>query len=72
MFNAATVLLTASTSIDGGSTLDVSFIIGDVADQFFDSAVFLDNFRFTGDEVSGSSTVPSSLHIDHSMRDARS
>jgi hypothetical protein len=72
VFNAATVMLTAKSPITGGTTINLNFIIGDVADDILDSAVFLDNFRFSGDEVSRSVTVPSYFESRGSMREARS
>ncbi|MFC1488190.1 choice-of-anchor L domain-containing protein, partial [Thermoproteota archaeon] len=72
VFNAATILLKAKVGIDGGSTFDLIFIVGDVGDDDLDSAVFLDNFSFSGDEVSGSTTVPDSSVYNDSNREARS
>lgn len=72
VFNASTVLLTARSSVIGGTTLDLDFIVGDVGDDILDSAVFLDNFRFSGDKVLGSVTIPSSFEYSDSMREARS
>ena len=71
-FNAATSLLTTKAEIVGGSTFNLVFTVGDVGDDILDSAVFLDNFIFSGDQISGSKTESSSLFAGDSMRDARS
>jgi hypothetical protein len=54
VFNAITVMLTAKASIEAGSIFDLEFIVGDVGDEILDSAVFLDNFHFSSEEVFGS------------------
>jgi hypothetical protein len=72
VFNATTVLLTAKASIEAGSIFDLEFIVGDVGDEILDSAVFLDNFHFSGEAVSGSKTEPTTVVVDDSMREARS
>ena len=72
VFNGATILLTAKAEVEGGSTIDLDFIIGDVGDDLLDSAVFIDNFQFSSDEVIGIETVPTSLDTKDSMREARS
>jgi hypothetical protein len=72
VFNAATVLLTAKTPIEGGSTFVLEFVLGDVGDEFLDSAVFIDNLVFSADSLSESTTEASFLVSDYSIRDARS
>jgi hypothetical protein len=72
VFNGATILLTAKAEVEGGSIIDLDFIVGDVGDDILDSAVFIDNFQFSGDEVIGIETVPASLDTKDSLREARS
>jgi hypothetical protein len=70
-FNGATSLLTTRAEIVGGSTFNLVFTVGDVGDDILDSAVFIDNFAFSGDQISGSKTE-SSFFAGDSMRVARS
>lgn len=57
-FNATTVLLTSKAQVTGGTTVKLDFIVGDVADEILDSAVFLDNFHFSTEEIEDATTEP--------------
>lgn len=72
VFNATTVLLTAKAPITGGTAFELDFIVGDVGDYILDTAVFIDNFRFSTEEISGTSTIPTHLDLDEPERESRS
>jgi PKD repeat protein len=58
VFNGTTVLLTSKVPITGGTTFELDFIVGDIGDSIYDTAVFLDNFHFSTEEVEEPVTVP--------------
>jgi len=58
VFNGTTVLLTSKAPVTGGATFELDFIVGDVFDDWYDTAVFLDNFRFSTEEVEDPVTGP--------------
>jgi len=58
VFDGATILLTSKAPVTGGETFEANFIIGDISDSVWDTAVFLDNFRFSTEEVEEPITVP--------------
>jgi len=58
VFDGTTVLLTSKAPITGGTTFELDFIVGDVSDAIYDTAVFLDNFYFSTEEVEEPVTVP--------------
>jgi len=58
VFDGATVLLTSKAPVTGGATFELDFIVGDISDSIYDTAVFLDNFRFSTEEVEEPVTVP--------------
>jgi len=68
VFNATTVLLTSKAPVTGGTTVELDFIVSDVSDEWLDSAVFLDNFRFGTKEIEAPTTEPTqeeySLTVD--------
>jgi hypothetical protein len=72
VFNATTVLLTAKAPIEAGSVFDLEFMVGDVGDEILDSAVFIDNFHFSGEQVFGVKTEPTKVFDGNSLREARS
>jgi hypothetical protein len=45
-FNGSTPLLTTTAAVEPNSTITLEFIVGDAGDGIYDTAVFLDNFRF--------------------------
>ena len=57
-YDGATPLLQATTPVTPGSTIDLYFSIQDHRDDFFDSAVFLDNFAWSNDPSCTSSVIP--------------
>ena len=58
VFNGTTVLLTSKVPITGGTTFDLNFIVGDIGDSIYDTAVFLDNLHFSTEEVEEPVTSP--------------
>jgi len=58
VFDGTTVLLTSKAPITGGTTFELDFIVGDVSDSVWDTAVFLDNFYFSTEQVEKPVTVP--------------
>jgi len=68
VFNATTVLLTSKAPVTGGTTVELDFMVSDVTDEWLDSAVFLDNFRFSTQEIEAPTTEPTqeeySLTVD--------
>jgi PKD repeat protein len=58
VFDGTTVLLTSKAPITGGATFELDFVVGDVSDSIYDTAVFLDNFYFSTEEVEEPVTVP--------------
>jgi len=59
-YDGATPLLTARQKVQPGQTTTLVFSIQDLGDSAYDSAVFLDNFRWTNDNTcsSGSQQKP--------------
>ncbi len=53
VFNGATVLLASQAPVTGGTTVILDFVVGDVSDEAYDTAVFIDNFHFSGEEIEG-------------------
>ena len=45
-FDGSTPLLTTTAAVEPNSTITLEFIVGDVGDGIYDTAVFLDNFQF--------------------------
>lgn len=64
VFDGATVLLTSKAPVTAGATFELVFIVGDISDSIFDTAVFLDNFRFSTDEVEEPVTTPTICSSD--------
>jgi hypothetical protein len=71
VFNATTGWLTCEVAITGGTVVQLDFIVGDVGDGNLDSAVFLDNFSFSVEEVSETVTFPTRLDDDEPTREPR-
>jgi PKD repeat protein len=58
VFDGTTVLLTSKAAVTGGATFELDFIVGDISDSSWDTAVFLDNLGFSTEEVEEPVTVP--------------
>jgi parallel beta-helix repeat protein len=66
VFDGTTVLLTSKAAVTGGATIELDFIVGDVGDPILDTAVFLDNFHFSTEEIDEPVTVPTIWSSDSS------
>ena len=66
VFDGTTVLLTSKAPVTEGATIKLDFIVGDANDTWYDTAVFLDNFNFSTEEIDEPVTAPTMWTSDSS------
>jgi len=66
VFDGTTVLLTSKVSVTEGAIIELDFIVGDVGDYAYDTAVFLDNFNFSTEKIDEPVTAPTIWACDSS------
>ena len=62
-YDGETEVLRATTPVTPGATIDLVLSVQDLGDSFYDSAVFLDKFRWSNESPCASGVISLNSHL---------